>query len=53
MLGVIEGRRAKGRQNMRQLDGTNTMDMGLGELRELEWIGRPGVLWFMGSQSHI
>ena len=35
MLGVIEGRRAKGRQNMRQLDGTNTMDMGLGELREL------------------
>ena len=53
MLGVIEGRRAKGRQNMRQLDGTNTMDMGLGELRELEGIGRPGVLWFMGSQSHI
>ena len=34
MLGKIEGRR--GQQRMRQLDGiTNSMDMGLGELREL------------------
>ena len=34
MLGKIEGRR--GQQRMRQLDGiTNSMDMGLGGLREL------------------
>ena len=36
MLGKIEGRRRRGKQRMRQLDSiTNTMDMGLGELREL------------------
>ena len=36
MLGKIEGRRRSGRQRMRKLDGiTDTMDMGLGELREL------------------
>ena len=36
MLGKIEGRRRKGQQRMRWLDGiTDTMAMGLGELREL------------------
>ena len=36
MLGKTEGKRRKGQQRMRRLDGnTDSMDMNLGELREM------------------
>ena len=36
MLGQVEGRRRRGLQRMRWLDGTtDSVDMGLGELRQL------------------
>ena len=49
MLGGIEGKRRRGRQRMRWLDGIN--GHGLGGLGSWGWTGRPGVLWFMGLQS--
>ena len=51
MLGKTEGRRRRGWQRMRWLDGIiNTMDIGFVDSRSWWWTGRPGMLRFMGSQ---
>ena len=49
MLGGIGGRRRRGRQRMRWLDGL-TDSMSLGELWELVMERRSGMLRFMGSR---
>ena len=51
MLGKIESRRRRGWQRIRWLDGiTDSMDRGWVDSGRWWWTGRPGVLWFMGSQ---
>ena len=51
MLGKIEGRRRRGQQRMRWLDGiTDLMDMSLVMDRSWWWTRRAGVLQFMRSQ---
>ena len=51
MLGKTEGRKRRGRQRMRWLDGIDSMDMSLRRPWETVKVGKPGMLQSMGSQS--